>query len=269
MIPIDLRDKVSIVTGGAMGLGRAITLALLQAGSRVVVADISEEAGSKLLQELEGKFSLHFIRTDVTRLQDIENMVRETREKFGKIDILVNNAGINIPRLLVDPVGKEEIDEAIFDKMVQVNQKGVVFCTQAVAREMIRRREGVIINISSECGLEGSQGQSIYAGTKGAIYAYTRSWAKELGKFNIRVVGVAPGILEPTALRTLEYERSLAYTRGISVEELRKSYEKLSIPLGRVGRLEEVAWLVVFLASELASYITGTVVNISGGKTRG
>jgi sorbitol-6-phosphate 2-dehydrogenase len=124
------------------------------------------------------------------------------------------------------------------------------------------------VNVSSEAGLEGSEGQSCYAGTKGALYAFTRSWAKELGKYNIRVVGIAPGILEKTAARTSEYERNLAYIRGITVEQLRTSYKKVSIPLGRVGRLREVASLVCFLASEEAGYITGTTYNISGGKTR-
>jgi len=137
-----------------------------------------------------------------------------------------------------------------------------------VAREMIKKKKGVILNVASESGLEGSEGQSVYAATKAALYSFTRSWAKELGKFNIRVVGIAPGILEPTALRTSEYERALAYTRGITVEELRVSYEKVSIPLRRVGKLEEVASVVLFLISEMASYITGTVINISGGKSR-
>ena len=129
--------------------------------------------------------------------------------------------------------------------------------------------KGVILNVSSESGLEGSEGQSIYAATKAALYSFTRSWAKELGKYGIRVVGIAPGILEATALRTLEYERALAYTRGISIEELRQSYEKVSIPIGRVGTLEEVADISAFLISDLASYISGTVVNVSGGKSRG
>jgi sorbitol-6-phosphate 2-dehydrogenase len=127
---------------------------------------------------------------------------------------------------------------------------------------------GVIINMTSESGLEGSQGQSVYAATKGAIYSLTRSWAKELGKQNVRVVGIAPGIVEATALRSEEYERALSYTRGITVEQLREKYEKASIPLGRSGKLSEVANTVCFLASERAGYIHGTVINVSGGKSR-
>jgi len=127
----------------------------------------------------------------------------------------------------------------------------------------------MVINMTSECGLEGSEGQSCYAGTKGALYAFTRSWAKDLGKYGIRVVGVAPGIIEKTGIRTLAYDKALAYTRGITVQQLQEGYEKVSVPLGRVGKLAEIADLVCFLASERASYINGTTYNISGGKTRG
>jgi len=271
MVRIDLKGKVGIVTGGANGIGKAVTEKLLQAEATVIISDINEAQGSATECEFKKKYgNVLFIKTDVSRKADIESMVGEVKGRYGRIDFLVNNAGILIPRLLVDPLGKEEITEDVFDRMVSINQKGAVFCAQAVAREMIKDGvKGVIINVSSESGLEGSEGQSIYAATKAALYSFTRSWAKELGKYGIRVAGIAPGILEATALRTPEYERALAYTRGITVEQLRQSYEKVSIPLGRVGRLEEVASVVAFLISDLASYITGTVINISGGKSRG
>ena len=129
---------------------------------------------------------------------------------------------------------------------------------------------GVLINMSSESGLEGSEGQSVYAATKAANQNLTRSWAKELGTKGVRVIGVAPGIMETTGMRSEAYEQSLAYTRGISVEELRSKYGSTSsIPLGRSGKLSEVSDLVVFLASKRASYLHGTTVNISGGKSRG
>ncbi|MBC7320405.1 SDR family oxidoreductase [bacterium] len=270
MVEIDLRNYSGIVTGGASGIGKAVVKKLLTAGAKVIIADINEETGKETLKELAGfKDSVDFIKTDVTSKKSVDDMVRFTKERFGKINYLVNNAGINIPRLLVDPQGKEEVTEEIFDRITTVNQKGAVLCAQAVVREMLKDGiKGVVINMASESALEGSEGQSIYAGTKAALYSYTRSWAKELGKYGIRVVGVAPGILEPTALRTPEYERALAYTRGITVEELRRTYESVSIPLKRVGTLEEVANLVCFLISDLASYITGTVINISGGKSR-
>ncbi len=125
-----------------------------------------------------------------------------------------------------------------------------------------------IVNVASECGQEGSIGQSLYAATKGANMALTRSWAKELGPHNIRVVAIAPGIIEKTALRTNAYNDALAYTRGTTADKLSTDYSK-SIPLGREGKLSEIANLVVFLLSDRASYITGTCINISGGKSRG
>jgi len=270
---LDLTGKVAIITGGAAGIGKSIAVAFAEEGVSLTIADIDAQAACSTVQQLEQvnpAATYISIEADVTDADSVAAMVEGTLEQFGKIDILVNNAGIDVPRLLVDPAGKEELDEATFDKMTAVNQKGIFLCAQAVAREMINRREGgVIINMASEAGLEGSEGQSAYAGTKGAVYAYTRSWAKELGKYDIRVVGCAPAIVEQTDLRNAEYERALAYTRGITVEELRQSYEKVAVPLGRVGRLDEIADLVCFLASDMASYITGTVINISGGKSRG
>ncbi len=267
---LNLEEKVAIVTGGASGIGKAVCQGLAEVGARVVVADIIEDGAKSTAKELKDKFDGNHISitTDVTNKTSVDNMVKSVLKTFGRIDILVNNAGINIPRLLVDPAGKEELTEEVWNKVVAINQKGIFLCAQAVAKVMLKSGGGVIINMASESGLEGSQGQSVYAGTKAAIYTLTRSWAKELGRHNIRVVGVAPGILEPTALRTEDYERALAYTRGITIEELRQRYKKAAIPLGRSGKLSEVASTVCFLASDRAGYIHGTTVNVSGGKTR-
>lgn len=267
---LGLEGKTVIVTGGASGIGRAIVEEFSKNECNVIIADINLDQS---LEKLNNKSKVINIQTDVTDIKSVNNMVKRTLGLFGEIDILVNNAGINIPRLLVDPKnphGIYEINEEIFNKLMNVNVKGVLLCTQEVVREMIKKGFGTIINISSESGLEGSEGQSVYAATKGAINAFTRSWAKELGKYGIRVVGVAPGILEKTGLRTLEYETALSYTRGITVEELRTGYSKTStIPLGRVGKLSEVADLVCYLSSNRASYIHGVTYTIGGGKTRG
>jgi sorbitol-6-phosphate 2-dehydrogenase len=268
---LNLENKVAVVTGGACGIGRACCEALAQVGTRLVVADVDGPGAEKTAAALKDRFGGEHIAatTDVTNKASVDAMVRAAMETFDTIDILVNNAGILIPRLLVDPAGKEELTEPIWDKMVAINQKGYFLCAQAVTRLMIQSgKGGVVINMTSESGLEGSEGQSVYAATKAAIYSLTRSWAKELGKHNIRVVGVAPGIVEATALRSEEYERAVAYTRGITVEQFRKKYEQVSIPLGRSGKLSEVADTVCFLASERAGYIHGTVINVSGGKSR-
>jgi sorbitol-6-phosphate 2-dehydrogenase len=268
---LGLEEKVAIVTGGASGIGRACCEGFAELGVHVVVADVNKKTGNETVEKLQAGFGGEhlFVRVDVTSRDSVDSLVKTALDAFGNIDILVNNAGINIPRLLVDPAGREELTEEVWDKVVSINHKGVFLCSQAVAREMLKdTRGGVIINMASESGLEGSEGQSVYASTKAALYTLTRSWAKELGKYNIRVVGVAPGILEATALRSDEYERALAYTRGITVEELRRGYEKVSIPLGRTGKLNEIANVVCFLASDRAGYIHGTTINVSGGKSR-
>ncbi len=262
---LNLEGSVVIVTGGSSGIGESIIKELLELGVYAVNADIHP---GKTEHE-----NLLYIKTDVSSKADIDNLVKKVMEKYGKIDGLVNNAGINIPKLLVDAKDSESkymADETAFDKMTGINQKGLFLISQAVGKVFVDQKHGVMVNMSSESGAEGSEGQSIYAATKAALNSYTRSWAKELGKYNVRVVGVAPGIMEETGLRTIEYETALAYTRGITVEQLREGYSKTStIPLNRSGKLREVADFVCYLLSEKASYITGVTCNVAGGKTRG
>lgn len=261
---LDLEGKVAIVTGGASGIGLNIANELMKNGAKVVVSDLNVDEG----QQTDGSYT---IKCDVTKKESVDNMVAKTVELFGSVDILVNNAGINLPRLLVDVKGEKpeyELSERDFDFMVAVNQKGPYLCSQAAAKEMVKQNKGVIINIASEAGQEGSAGQSCYSATKGAVISFTRAWAKELGKYNIRIVAVAPGIMETTGLRTDAYNEALAYTRGVTVDGLATDYSK-SIPLAREGKLYEIGDLVSYIASDRSSYITGTTLNISGGKSRG
>lgn len=262
---LEIEDKVVIVTGGSSGIGESIIKGLLDVGVKVINFDISDNG-----YEHE---NLMFVETDVSNSQNVDESVDKVVAEFGTIDGLVNNAGINIPRLLVDPKdpnGKYELSEEDFDRMLAINQKGTYLVSQSVGRVFVDKKDGIIINVSSEAGLEGSEGQSPYAGTKAAVYSYTRSWSKELGKHNIRVIGIAPGIMEETGLRTIEYEESLAYTRNITVDKLRAGYSDPSTtPLGRSGKLAEVADLTTYLLSERSGYITGVTINIAGGKTRG
>ncbi|BEU86573.1 SDR family oxidoreductase [Selenomonas sp. TAMA-11512] len=268
---LGLEGKTVIVTGAASGIGKAVAESFLENGANVVVADMSPNPPE--FKKGEGCGEVLYIKTDVTDRASVEDMTAKAKERFGRIDCMVNNAGINLPCLLVDPndpKGKYELSESIYDKVVNVNLKGVVLCAQAAGRIMVEQGSGVIINMSSESGLEGSEGQSIYAATKNAVNSFTRSWAKELGKSGVRVVGIAPGIMEATGLRTLAYEEALAYTRGITVDDLRKGYESTkTTPLGRSGHLFEVGDAAVFLASKRASYIHGVTLNVAGGKTRG
>lgn len=262
---LNLNDKVIVVTGGSSGIGEAIVKELLNQGAYVYNADLNPG--------IEKNKKLKFIRTDVTNAHDIDKLIQMICHAHNRIDGLVNNAGINLPRLLVDDRKSESQYELSIDdyqKMFDVNVKSVFLMSQAIARIMVSQKQGVIVNMSSEAGLEGSRGQSIYSATKGAINGLTRSWAKELGEFNVRVVGVAPGILEKTGLRTSSYEEALAYTRHKTVADVRRGYKSSNTtPLGRSGHLTEVADLVVYFLSERASYITGVTTNVSGGKSRG
>ena len=261
---LNLEGKVVIVTGGASGIGNHVVSTLKDAGVTPVIADISVETG----EERDGIFCT---KCDVTSKESVEAMVAAVVDKYGKLDAIVNNAGVNLPRLLVDVQGEKpqyELDEKSFNIMFNINVKGLMYCAQAAAKQMLKQGGGVIINMSSESGKEGSQGQSAYSATKGACDSFTRSWAKELGKYNIRVVAVAPGIMEATGLRTPAYNEALAYTRGVKPEDLSTDYTKV-IPLGRDGKLDEVGNLVAFLVSDRSSYVAGTTYNISGGKSRG
>ncbi|WP_235380303.1 SDR family NAD(P)-dependent oxidoreductase, partial [Escherichia coli] len=166
-------------------MGLAIVEELLAQGANVQMADIHGGEG-----KYDSHDGYHFWPTDISSAKEVNHTVAEIIQRYGRIDGLVNNAGVNFPRLLVDekaPAGQYELNEAAFEKMVNINQKGVFLMSQATARQMVKQHNGVIVNVSSESGLEGSEGQSCYAATKAALNSFTRSWSKELGKHGIRV----------------------------------------------------------------------------------
>lgn len=260
---LDIDNKVMIVTGGSSGIGRQIVHTLLDNGAIVYNADLRDNPVDHP--------QYHFKETNVAKEEEVRRTVSSILDEQSRIDVLVNNAGINLPRLLVDAKQEKpeyEINTKDLDLMLDVNLKGPIFFSQEVSRYFVEANKGVIINVSSEAGQEGSEGQSLYSATKAALINFTRSWAKELGKHNIRVVAIAPGIIEETGLRTEAYEEALAYTRNTTVDQLNGDYSK-SIPIRRIGKLTEIADLVCYLSSEKSSYITGTTINISGGKSRG
>ena len=266
---IDLTGKTVIVTGCAMGIGAAITADLKACGANVSVFDLS------LPEAYEEDDQTLYMRLDIRDKEAVEKAVERTIEKFGKIDGLVNDAGVTRPRILVDYYGEApqyELNEKDFNLMISINMMGTFLVSQAVTRYLYRQRSGVIINMSSCAGLNGSRGHSGYSATKAAIHAFTLSWAKELGEYNVRVVGIAPDILDPTPANNAEKYRAQAYGRGMGLNVDPSSFRgnyKGKIPMGRPGHLSEVADLVCYLVSDHAGYITGITIPVAGGKTKG
>jgi NAD(P)-dependent dehydrogenase (short-subunit alcohol dehydrogenase family) len=252
-----LRDQVALVTGAGKGIGEAAALALSAAGATVVVTDISRELAEKVAQSLAvlQRRSLA-IAADAGDVGDIQRMVDRTIEAFGKIDILVNNAGVTRRADIMD------ITEADWDRIHRVNAKGVFFCLQAVART-IPRRSGRIINIASIAG-KGYAGASnaAYAASKGAVISLTKTAAQQLGKHNINVNAICPGVT-----RTALSDANLAVRaqqEGLSIEAMEKRRAEV-IPLQRVNDPSDIAAMAVFLASPGARNITGQAYNVDGG----
>jgi NAD(P)-dependent dehydrogenase (short-subunit alcohol dehydrogenase family) len=253
-----LRDQVALVTGAGKGIGEAAALALSEAGATVVVSDISRELADNVAQSLAvlQRRSLA-IEADAGDVEDIQRMVDRTIDAFGKIDILVNNAGVTRRADIMD------ITEADWDRIHRVNAKGVFFCLQAVARTMIPRRSGRIINIASIAG-KGYAGASnaAYAASKGAVISLTKTAAQQLGKHNINVNAICPGVT-----RTALSDANLAVRaqqEGLSLEAMEKRRAEV-IPLQRVNDPGDIAAMAVFLASPGARNITGQAYNVDGG----
>jgi len=247
---MDLKGKVAIVTGAASGIGYATALALANCGAAVAINFHRNETGAELLKKqivAEGGRAIT-IQADVTVSADVEALVRRTTEELGPVDILVNNAGSLIERLRI-----LELTEERWDQVVDLNLKSTFLCSKAVAPSMIERKTGVIINLSSIAGRNGGALGSIhYSTAKGGVITFTKGLAKELAPFGIRVNAVSPGVIDTP------------YHEQFSTSEMMKGYVN-SIPLGRVGRADEVAKVVVFLASDAASYVVGETIEINGG----
>lgn len=250
-----MTDRVVIITGAAAGIGRATARRFAQDGARIAAWDVSEAESAALSAELrEAGGDPVFSRVDVTDATAVEAAVASVVERWGRVDVLVNNAGILRDHQLVkwkDGQKLAEMSERDFDAVVSVNLKGVFLCTRAVVPHMIKGGGGAILNASSVVGLYGNFGQTNYAATKAGVINLTKTWARELGRYKIRVNAVAPGFIATEMVQQMP-EKVLANM----VERT---------PIGRMGRPEDIAEAYFWLASEAAGFVHGTVLSVDGG----
>ena len=237
-------EKVVLITGGAQGIGKETAKKFLKEGASVVICDYDDSAGKEALEELNDE-KVNFYKVNVTESSQIEEMVRLIVQKYGKIDILINNAGITLDGFLT------KMEDSDWEKVISVNLTGVFKCTKAVAPIMLKQGSGVILNASSVVGIYGNIGQTNYAATKAGVIGLTKSWGKEFGPKGIRVNAVAPGFIET------------GMTAAVPEKVLNLMKEKT--PLKRLGKPEDIAAAYLFLASDDAKYINGTVLSVDGG----
>jgi 3-oxoacyl-[acyl-carrier protein] reductase len=243
----ELKDRVAVVTGGSRGIGRASAIALGRAGAHVVVNYVGNEAAAaEALEQVRaagGKGEI--ARFDVADADAVEESFRDVHKRLGRLDILVNNAGLAMDQLLLR-VKPEEIERTF-----AVNVNGAIWCARAAVRLMMRARHGRIVNLTSVVGEAGNPGQAVYSASKAALIGLTRTLAREYASRGITVNAVAPGYIETDM------------TSGLTEEQRQKIVEQT--PAGRVGKAEEVASAVLYLASDEAAYVTGQVLRVNGG----
>ncbi|WP_252312410.1 3-oxoacyl-ACP reductase FabG [Sinobaca sp. H24] len=241
-----LEGKTAVITGGGRGIGAATAGKFLEEGANVVVVDVNQEDLDHVVNEAaEHKSRILGVKADITNKADIDHVLEKSVQTFSKVDILINNAGITADAQLL------KMEEEDWDKVINVNLKGVFLVTQKAAALMKEQQSGVILNASSVVGVYGNFGQTNYAASKFGINGMTKTWAKELGRYKIRVNSVAPGfILSPMTEKMPEKALTMMKEKAV---------------LGTLGRPEDIANAYAFLASDEASFITGAVLNVDGG----
>jgi len=249
-----LADKVAIITGAGVGIGRATALLFAKEGAKVVVVDCDSEAGTKTVRLIEenGGAAI-FLQVDVSKAADVKRMVERTVERYGRLDILVNNAGIYTQGDVVEAAEEE------WDRILDVNLKGVFLCSKYSIPEMIKGGGGSIVNIGSEAGIVGIKNQVAYNVSKSGVIALTKSMALDFALHNIRVNCLCPG-------RTLTPLVEKVIAEAQDPESTRRALEE-DRPLKRMGRPEEIAAGILFLASDESPYATGSILSIDGGYT--
>ncbi len=250
----ELTDKVAIVTGGARGIGRGICEALARQGAKIAIADLLIDEAVAVAADIENAGGRAIaVKTDITDLTSVQAMIAGVKETFGHVDILVNNAGWD----RMKPFMKTTTD--FWSRVIDINFKGVLNTTYAVAEDMIERNAGKIINIASDAARVGSMGESVYAGAKGAVISFSKTMARELARNKINVNVICPGPTPTPLLNDMKAEDAFA-------EKVLSGMDKI-IPLKRMGTSDDIAAAVVFFASKEADFITGQVLSVSGGLT--
>lgn len=239
--------SVALITGASRGIGRVIAETMAKAGYDIAICYSGNESAAQETISLCKKYGVQaiYVKADVSNADDVANMFSEVKSLLGPVDVLVNNAGITKDGLLL------RMTEEDFEKVVDINLKGAFLCTKAAIKDMLRAKKGSIINITSIVGVTGNAGQANYSASKAGLIGFTKSVAKEYGSKGITVNAVAPGFIQTAMTDSLP-------------EEVKSAYLK-QIPLGRFGTPEDVASVVEFLASEKAAYVTGQVIEVTGG----
>lgn len=250
----ELKNKTALVTGGAQGIGKAISTAMAAQGANVAIADIDEAVANQTVEDLKRSAgNTMAVKADITDIDKVKQAVAAVRDQFGPVDILVNNAGWDrmIPFIKTTP--------EFWDKVIDINYKGVLNCVHAVLPDMIEKNSGKIITIGSDAARVGSSGEAVYAGAKGAIMAFSKSLAREMARHQITVNVICPGPTDTPLTQQMKRESDFA-------KKILSKMDKI-IPLNRLGTPEEIAAAVVFFASREADFITGQILSVSGGLT--
>ena len=244
---MNLENKIAIVTGGSRGIGKSIALYLASLGANIVVNyNNNRDAANTIVQEIEsmGRIALA-IKADIGKSAEVDEFIKVVYENFDHIDILINNAGITRDGLLM------RMKEEQWDEVINTNLKGTFLMTKAIIRKMIKNKKGKIINIASIVGTTGNAGQSNYSASKAGVIGFTKSIAKEVASRGIQVNAIAPGFIQTDMTKTLS-------------EDIKKGLLN-SIPANKLGRPEDIAYMVGYLSSELSDYITGQIIHVDGG----
>jgi 2-hydroxycyclohexanecarboxyl-CoA dehydrogenase len=249
-----LKGKIALVTGGGRGIGRAIALGLAREGAQVAVLDILKDNAGAVAREIEalGVKGLA-LGVDLTRRAEVDRAVADTLAQFGQLDIVVNNAGWDKLELFLDS------EEETWEKILAINFKSILYVCKAALPSMVQRGSGKVINIASDAGRVGSTGEAVYAGSKGAIIAFSKTLAREMARHRITVNVVCPGLTETPLLQGIR-------AQSPKTEKVIEAVTR-AIPLGRVGQPEDIAGAVVYLASPAADFVTGQTLSVSGGLT--